>query len=144
MRWAGEVGEEPRSAPTYKDRSGSSRTILGAKRMAAWGRRGALSKRRTQSERCATGSRVRRRRSPIEPFLLCIIDYDNNRFTIEGPMTDAEGWIREVVAARRAGRGIVCQVVAGAPDEAATAWAHANGGTRWPSGSIVLPRMPLC
>jgi hypothetical protein len=83
--------------------------------MAASGRPRALSK------RCATGSRVRRRRCPIEPFLLCIIDYDNNRFTIEGPMTDAEGWIREVVAARRAGRDIVCQVVAGAPDDAAKA-----------------------
>jgi hypothetical protein len=112
--------------------------------MAASGRRGASSKRRTKSERCATGGRARRRRHLVEPFLLCIIDFDHNRFTIEGPMTDAEGWIREVVAARRAGRDIVCQVVAGAPDEAAEACVHANGGTRWPSGSIVLPRAPLC
>jgi hypothetical protein len=106
--------------------------------MAPSGRPGALSKRRTS---CGY---ARRRRYPIAPFLLCIVDYENNRFTIEGPMTDAEAWVAEVIAARRAGRNIVCQVLAGVPDEAAEAWVQANGGTRWPSGSIVLPKRPLC
>jgi hypothetical protein len=106
--------------------------------MAAAGQFGALPK------RGATGSRARRRRHPSKPFLLCIIDYDNNRFAIEGPMTEAEGWIAEIIAARRSGRDIVCQVMAGAPDEAAEAWRHAHGGTRWPSGSIVLPKATVC
>jgi len=108
--------------------------------VAASGRREALSKRRTQSKRCTVCGHARRRRYLIEPFLLCIIDDDNERFTIEGPMTDPEGWVREVMAARRAGRDILCQVLTGRPDEAAEAWVQANGGTRWPSGSIVSPR----
>jgi hypothetical protein len=90
--------------------------------MATSGRREALSKRRTQSKRCTICGHARRRRYPIDPFLLCIIDEDNDRFTVEGPMTDAEGWVREVMAARRAGRDILCQVLAGRPDEAAEAW----------------------
>jgi len=75
--------------------------------------------------------------------LLCIADHDTSRFTLEGPMNDAEAWIREVIAARRAGRDITCRVLSGTPDEAAISWAQAQGGTRWPSGSIVNPETML-
>lgn len=84
----------------------------------------------------------RRRRVACPPFLLCIADHDTGRFTLEGPMTDAEAWIREVIAARRAGRDITCRVLSGTADDAGEAersWTRAHGGTRWPSGSIVNP-----
>ncbi|MGO8916132.1 MAG: hypothetical protein ACLQJR_09515 [Stellaceae bacterium] len=84
-------------------------------------------------------SAPRRRRTESPPFLLCIADHDTDRFTLEGPMTDAEAWIREVIAARRAGRDISCRVMSGTADEAATSWSRSHGGTRWPSGSIVNP-----
>jgi hypothetical protein len=83
-----------------------------------------------------------RRRPQYVPFLLCIADHDNGRFTIEGPMTDAEAWIREIIAARRAGREITCRAIsgtAGTCEEAASAWMSAHGGARWPPGSIVSP-----
>ncbi|MGO8920654.1 MAG: hypothetical protein ACLQJR_32575, partial [Stellaceae bacterium] len=63
------------------------------------------------------------------PFLLCIVDQDTRRFTIEGPMTDAEAWIREVMAARRADRDVGCCVFSCTDGEAAMAWARAHGGT---------------
>jgi hypothetical protein len=88
-------------------------------------------------------SSPRRRRTEPLPFLLCITDHDTGRFTLEGPMTDAEAWIREVIAARRAGRDISCCVLSDTADEAAMSWAHAHGGARWPSGSIVNPETAL-
>lgn len=84
-------------------------------------------------------SPARRRRAVPSIFLLCIVDHDNGRFTLEGPMIDAEAWIREVIAARRAGRDITCRVMSGSPDEAAEDWTRVHGGARWPSGSIVAP-----
>jgi len=99
----------------------------------------------SQSARAATRETwwprapVRRRRAATASFLLCIVDHDTGRFTIEGPMSDAEPWTREIMGARRAGRDISCHVLSGEPEEAATAWLNAHGGTRWPSGSIVCP-----
>jgi hypothetical protein len=84
-------------------------------------------------------SSKRRRRRPSPLFVLCIADHDTDRFTLEGPMTDAETWVREVIAARRAGRDITCHVLDASPEEAAQAWMRAHGGIRWPSGSIVAP-----
>lgn len=85
----------------------------------------------------------RRRRVACPPFLLCIADHDTGRFTLEGPMTDAEAWIREVIAARRAGRNITCRVLPATADEAAMSCARAEGATRWPSRSIVSPETAL-
>jgi hypothetical protein len=82
---------------------------------------------------------TRHRYRTEEPFLLIIADHDNRRFTVEGPMTDAEHWTREVIAARRAGRQITCRVATGTPDEAAKQWRRRHGGQRWPSGLIVAP-----
>jgi hypothetical protein len=81
----------------------------------------------------------RRRHFALAPFLLCIVDEDTARFAIEGPMIDADAWIKEVIAARRAGREINCHVLEGTPDDAAEIWMRSHGGTRWPSGSIVAP-----
>jgi len=86
---------------------------------------------------------VRRRRAASTSFLLCIADHDTGRFTIEGPMTDAEPWIREVIAARRAGRDMSCRVLPDGDEEAAISWARAQGATQWPSGSIVNPETVL-
>lgn len=82
---------------------------------------------------------TRRRFRTEEPFLLIIADDDNRRFTVEGPMVDAEDWTREVIAARRAGRQITCRVVSGTAEEAAKQWKRRHGGQRWPSGLIVAP-----
>jgi hypothetical protein len=92
----------------------------------------------TSSARWPRSSK-RRRRRPSPLFVLCIADHDTDRFTLEGPMTDAEIWVREVIAARRAGRDITCHVLDASPEEAAQAWMRAHGGIRWPSGSIVAP-----
>jgi hypothetical protein len=86
---------------------------------------------------------VRRRRAASASFLLCIADHDTGRFSIEGPMSDAEPWISEVIAARRAGRDISCCVLSGTADDVALSWAHDHGGTCWPPGSIVKPETLL-
>jgi len=80
-----------------------------------------------------------RRSRATAPFLLVVVDHDTGRFTIEGPMCDGEAWASEVMAAQRAGRRISCRVVIGTPDEAARFWQQTQGGTRWPSGSILAP-----
>jgi hypothetical protein len=85
---------------------------------------------------------IRRRRPASVAFLLCIADHDTGRFTIEGPMSDAEPWIREIIGARRAGREITCHVLSGSPEEARDAWLARHGGSPWPSGSIVSPETP--
>lgn len=74
--------------------------------------------------------------------MLVVADQDTRRFTIEGPMSNAEPWIAEVLAARRAGRQIICRVLSGSADEAADFWRRTQGGARWPSGFIVCPAMP--
>jgi hypothetical protein len=81
----------------------------------------------------------RRRRRPEKPFHLVIVDHDNDRYTLEGPMTDAEAWIREVVAARKAGRLITCRVLVMGAEEIEAWAAQREDGTRWPSGFIVAP-----
>ena len=81
----------------------------------------------------------RRRGRPEESFLLIIVDHDNRRFTVEGPLTDAQSWMREIMGARRAGRRITCAVERGTPDDAAKQWKRRHGGKRWPTGSIVAP-----
>ncbi len=96
-----------------------------------------------QAEAWWPRSSPRRRRVECAPFLLCIADHDTGRFTLEGPMTDAEAWIREVIAARRAGRNITCRVLPATADEAAMSCARAEGATRWPSRSIVSPETAL-
>lgn len=96
-----------------------------------------------QAEAWWPRSSPRRRRVECAPFLLCIADHDTGRFTLEGPMTDAEAWISEVIGARRAGRDISCRVLPATADEAAMSWARAHGATRWPSRSIVSPEMAL-
>jgi hypothetical protein len=85
---------------------------------------------------------VRRRRAAATTFLLCIADHDTGRFTIEGPMSDAEPWIREIIGARRAGREITCHVLSGTPGEAMEGWLGSHGGTPWPPGSIISPETP--
>jgi hypothetical protein len=83
----------------------------------------------------------RKRRGESGPFLLLIVDHDNDRFTIEGPMTDADGWTREIIAARRARRNITCRVISGSLEGAADTCGKTQSGTRWPSGSIVAPSL---
>ena len=97
---------------------------------------GAVRKRRPRSHPLPL---TRRRYRTEAPFLLIIADHDNRRFTVEGPMIDAEDWTREVIAARRAGRQITCRVASGTPEEAAKQWKRRHGGQRWPSGLIVAP-----
>ena len=55
---------------------------------------------------------------PSEAFLLVIVDRDTRRFTIEGPMTDAADWTREIAAARKAGRRITYRIAPGALEAA--------------------------
>jgi hypothetical protein len=80
----------------------------------------------------------RRHRAKL-PLLLRITDHDNGRYTLEGPMTEveADAWIKEVIAARRAGRNITCRVV----PEAVTAREGSDRRRHWPPGSIVHPEM---
>jgi hypothetical protein len=101
--------------------------------------RASVRHREAAKRRRGTGSLYRRRHFALAPFLLCIVDEDTARFAIEGPMIDADAWIKEVIAARRAGREINCHVLEGTPDDAADIWMRSHGGTRWPSGSIVAP-----
>jgi hypothetical protein len=82
---------------------------------------------------------TRRRRREGEPFLFVIVDHDNRRYTIEGPMTDAEGWTTEIIAARRSGRRITCRVVTGSVEDAVKICKKTRAGKRWPSGAIVAP-----
>jgi hypothetical protein len=84
---------------------------------------------------------TRRRRREGEPFLFVIVDHDNRRYTIEGPMTDAEGWTTEIIAARRSGRRITCRVVTGSVEDAVKICKKTRAGKRWPSGAIVARRL---
>jgi hypothetical protein len=92
--------------------------------------------RRGDAERGETERRKIKRRGS-EPFLLIIVDHDNRRFTIEGPMTDAEGWTRQIIAARRWRRQITCRVFPGSVKDALRICRSIRAGTRWPSGSII-------
>lgn len=40
------------------------------------------------------------------PFFLVIVDYNTQRFTLEGPIFDLEPWDKEVIGIRRAGRDV--------------------------------------
>lgn len=88
----------------------------------------------------STGTRARNRRAiAAAPFLLAVVDHDNDRCTIEGPMLDDRPWVDEILRAQRAGRQITCCVMNGTAEEASSLWQHAYGCTIWPPGSIVAP-----
>ena len=48
--------------------------------------------------------------SETAPFLLYVVDWDRQEFTVEGPMTDHTRWMSAVEASRNAGRSISCMV----------------------------------
>jgi hypothetical protein len=59
------------------------------------------------------------------PFLLFVIDWDRQEFTIEGPMTDDTRWLRAVDDGRNTGRRISCFVLGEASvlkDQVASGW----------------------
>lgn len=87
----------------------------------------------------ATSHHWRRRRSAA-PLYLEIVDHDNQRFTIEGPVTNDNDWIVEVFRARQTGRRIACTLIDG--ERLDIHLAERSGLAdyeRWPSRSIVAP-----
>lgn len=77
-------------------------------------------------------------------FLLLVADEDNGRFAIEGPMTNDQPWIAEILRAKRAGRSLTCWSVNHDHSEieaAAREWEKMTGKTWWPQGSIVAPEL---
>jgi hypothetical protein len=75
-------------------------------------------------------------------FLLLVTDKDTGRFTIEGPMTDDQSWVSEILRAQKAGRRLTCRGLDGDNDELAAAACRSEeiaGRTWWPPGSIICP-----
>lgn len=75
--------------------------------------------------------------SLARPFFLVIVDYDSQRFTLEGPIFDLEPWDKEVIRIRRAGREVWSFPTEMRNVKNATDVLKAKGFDEWPVGSIV-------
>lgn len=71
------------------------------------------------------------------PFFLVIVDYDSQRFTLEGPIFDLEPWDKEVMRIRRAGREVWSFPTEMRDVKNATDVLKSKGFDEWPIGSIV-------
>ncbi len=88
----------------------------------------------------STSHNWRRRRSTA-PLYLEIVDHDNQRFTIEGPVTNDNDWIVEVFRARKTGRRIAFSLIEGGNiDARLSGRGELVGYEQWPSRSIVTPQ----
>ena len=68
-----------------------------------------------------------------------VIDHDNERYTIEGPIFDNVPWIREIESAKRAGRQIDFRIIPTPKVTAAMNWGVDLGYEQWPEKSIINP-----
>lgn len=88
----------------------------------------------------ASSHHWRRRQRATGPRYLAIMDHDNRRYTIEGPVNSGDAWIIEVFRACRAGRRLEfywlenenLEGLASDPNDV-------SSYERWPSKSIVQP-----
>lgn len=71
------------------------------------------------------------------PFFLVIVDYDSQRFTLEGPIFDLGPWDNEVIRIRRAGRDVWSFPTEMRDVKTATDILKSKGFDEWPVGSIV-------
>lgn len=71
--------------------------------------------------------------------LFLIVDHDNARFTIEGPLSDYLPWIREVERARGAGRQIDFRILRKSQAKIVAGWSEEMEYEKWPPGTIVDP-----
>lgn len=71
------------------------------------------------------------------PFFLVIVDYDSQRFTLEGPIFDLGPWDNEVIRIRRAGRDVWSFPTEMRDVKTATDMLKSKGFDEWPVGSIV-------
>jgi hypothetical protein len=78
-----------------------------------------------------------------KPKFLLVVDHDNERFTIEGPVYDHLPWIVEISHACRGGRQIDYRVVMSSKVTDIMAnislWAKDIDYELWPPKSIVVP-----
>ena len=82
-----------------------------------------------------------RRRRSVSPIYLQIADHDNQRFTIEGPVTNDNDWIVEVFRARQTGRSISFRIIECEHlKDALVERAELAYFEEWPSRSIIAPR----
>ena len=72
-------------------------------------------------------------------FYLCVVDSENKVFSVEGPMTNDEGWNDAVCNAQTAGRSVHCFSVHGQPDRAAIekSYAAQSSFTAKEPGSVI-------
>jgi hypothetical protein len=78
------------------------------------------------------------RESRVEPFYLIVIDKDDGRFSVEGPMTDDRLWNQAVVVAQKSGRQVRCSTASGSSaEDAARNWLQWYSGKQVPPGEIV-------
>jgi hypothetical protein len=71
--------------------------------------------------------------------LLLIVDHENARSTIEGPLTDYVPWIREVERARICGRQIDFRIVRESQAKIAARWGKDTEFERWPPKTVIDP-----
>lgn len=81
---------------------------------------------------------VHRPHRHVRQFLL-VIDHDNERYTIEGPIFDNVPWTREIESARRAGRQIDFRIIPTPRVTAVMNWGVDLGYEQWPEKSIINP-----
>jgi len=74
----------------------------------------------------------------VVPLHLLVIDDDQNKFTLEGPMIDDTPWHDAVRAARAAGRNLRCFLTKHSR-EITIRYQEGQGKTLYPRGSIIAP-----
>lgn len=81
---------------------------------------------------------VHRPRRHARQYLL-IVDHDNERYTIEGPIFDNVPWIEEIERAKRVGRQIDFRIIPTPKIGTVMNWVTELGYERWPPKSIINP-----
>jgi hypothetical protein len=71
------------------------------------------------------------------PVSLVVVDYDTQRFTLEGPIFDIEPWDKEVGRMRRSGRDVRAIPTDMRAVKETTDVLEAKGFDEWPAHSIV-------
>ena len=74
-----------------------------------------------------------------EHVLFLIIDHDNDRFTVEGPITDFLPWLREAENLRHSGRRVDFTIVPRSRARTIVLWGSNTGYEQWPPGTIIDP-----
>jgi hypothetical protein len=72
-------------------------------------------------------------------YFVLIVDHDNERFTIEGPVFDRVPWMLEIERASGAGRQIDFRIIKFSRIIDVSKWANDLGYELWPPKSIIFP-----